>query len=56
MHWSVPPSTWEPLYIGLLYHGFKYNIFVAQLDTRPTGDQEVTVWPQPGQQHSFMEI
>ena len=29
---------------------------VAQLDARPTGDQEVAVRPPPGQQHSFVEI
>ena len=29
---------------------------MAQLDTRPTGDQEVVGSILPGQQHSFMEI
>ena len=29
---------------------------VAQLDARPTGDQEVAVRPPPGWQHSFVEI
>ena len=29
---------------------------VAQLDARPTGDQEVAVRPPPGRQHSCVEI
>ena len=29
---------------------------MAQLDTHPTGDQDVWVQPQPGCHHSFMEI
>ena len=29
---------------------------VAQLDTRPTGDQQVTGSTSPGWQHSFEEI
>ena len=29
---------------------------VAQLDARPTGDQEVTGSTPPGRQHFFMEI
>ena len=29
---------------------------VAQLDARPTGDQEVAGSPPPGRQHSFIEI
>ena len=29
---------------------------VAQLDARPTGDQDVAVRPPPGRQYSFLEI
>ena len=29
---------------------------VAQLDARPTGDQEIAVRPPLGRQHSFIEI
>ena len=29
---------------------------VAQLDVRPTGDQEVAIRPLLDQQHSFLEI
>ena len=29
---------------------------MAQLDARPTSDQEVVIQPQLDQQHSFMEI
>ena len=29
---------------------------MAQLDTRPTGDQEVAGPTPPGRQHSFLEI
>ena len=29
---------------------------MAQLETRPAGDQEVAGRPPPGQQHSFVEI
>ena len=29
---------------------------MAQLDARPTGDQEVRVRPSPGRQHSFVKI
>ena len=29
---------------------------VAQLDARPTGDQEVAGSTPPGRQHSFVEI
>ena len=33
-----------------------FTASMAQLDTRPNGDQEVAVRPPPGRQHSFVEI
>ena len=33
-----------------------YPASVAQLDARPTGDQEVAGSTPPGRQHSFLEI
>ena len=40
----------------LFFGGFFLPALMAQLDARPTGDQEVGVRPLQGWQHSFMEI